>query len=247
LKGLFSLPQAIPPVQPTESLPNIQIEVGKAIKGVADTVQGVVKSEPVQSAAAAVQNAAGQAAEGVGNFIRSDAVQAQVASANSFWSSLTTQNKLLAASIGGLGLLMMSCCMCGFLGMMLGGPNRPSSETTKVQAKPSTSKEESAYSNMPPIESQESIENRRRIEERLAGFKHRDIISKYGQPSQTLQDPVQRNCKYLVWKIGSKDTELYVIQMVVFAIDGSGNTLDAPPFVVTDVGLARMIRKNNLE
>ena len=123
LKGLFTTPQSAPPVSdlPVETLPQIQINVSNAIKGIGSAVQGAAQSQPVKDAAAAVQNAAGQAAEGLGNFVRSDAVQSQVTAANSLWSSLTTQNKLLAVGIGSLGLLMVSCCVCGVLGMMFGG------------------------------------------------------------------------------------------------------------------------------
>jgi hypothetical protein len=144
---------------------------------------------------------------------------------------------------------MMSCCSCGIILNLagFGSRDRRAHETTEVQSKSSTPTEKSAYSNLPPIETEESREHRRRLEERLAGFTYRDIINKYGHPSRTLQDPVNRNYKYFVWKIGGKDTELYVVQMVVFALDGSGRTIDSPPVVVTDVGLARTIRTNNLE
>lgn len=156
VKGLFAAPQTAQPIsnEPVEALPQIQINVGKAIKGVGNTVQGVVQSEPVQSAAAAVQNAAGQAAEGVGNFIRSDAVQSQVGAANDFWSSLTTQNKLLIAGVGGLGLLMMSCCMCGMLGMMFGGggTDKPSN------SKPSSTRTATSSSPDNPVKRQDEID-----------------------------------------------------------------------------------------
>lgn len=149
VKGLFAPQQNSPAMEAVaEALPQIQINVGNALKGIGTTAQGVANSEPVKAATSAIHNAAGQAVAGIGSFVRSDAVQSQVTAANSLWSNLTAQNKLLAAGVGGFGLLMMSCCMCGVLGTMFGGGGMP----TPTVSKPSRNnggRETATNSNLP--------------------------------------------------------------------------------------------------
>jgi hypothetical protein len=249
--GPSSPPPLLPPAQPaatSDVLPQIQVKVSETLRGIGNAVQGVAGSKPVKAAGESLKNAAGQAVAGVGDFIRSDAVQTQVKAASNVWSNLTTQNKLLAAGIGGLGLLMMSCCMCGMLGMMFGRPSPSSTQTTEVDRSSSPPNDkQSAYSNLPQAESESSIENRERIEERLNGLTHIDLTKRYGDPTRILNDPTKANSKYYVWKIGSKDTELFVIQWVLFQTDRSGRSIDAQPLVFTSDGLERAIRKLNLE
>jgi hypothetical protein len=163
LKGLFT--PTSPPVPPVSQPPivdplaQIQINVGNAVKGIGSAVKNVADSEQVKAAGVKIKNAAGQAAEGVGNFIRSDAVQSQVTAAKGSWAKLTTQNKLLAAGIGSLGLLMMSCCICGVLGNLAGldGPksNRsfsPNSDDRNTHSSTDVLPEETFGSSEKPIE-----------------------------------------------------------------------------------------------
>jgi antitoxin component YwqK of YwqJK toxin-antitoxin module len=122
VKGLFAPHQSSPAREAVaEPLPQIQINVGSALKGIGTTAQGVANSEPVKAATAAIHNAAGQAVTGIGNFVRSDAVQSQVNSAKGMWESIPTQYKIIAACAGGVGLLLMFCIVGRIGSWMFGG------------------------------------------------------------------------------------------------------------------------------
>lgn len=85
-----------------------------------------------------------------------------------------------------------------------------------------------------------SQSNRERIEANLRGMNLNDLIKKYGQPDVIWTNPKRTNLKLYAWKLGGSKTDLYVVQLVIYAIDGRSPNVHENPVVRTSKEFEQM-------
>jgi hypothetical protein len=86
--------------------------------------------------------------------------------------------------------------------------------------------------------------NRDRIEAKLQGLKLNALIGKYGRPDSIWANPKRSNVKLYIWHLGGSSTDVYVVQLVIHAIDGRSPDIEENAKVLTANQLDRL--KSNL-
>lgn len=86
--------------------------------------------------------------------------------------------------------------------------------------------------------------NRDRIESNLQGMGLNALMGKYGQPDSTWTNPTRSNVRLYIWHLGGSSTDMYVVQLVIHAIDGRSPDIQENAKVLTSSQLTRL--KQNL-
>lgn len=86
--------------------------------------------------------------------------------------------------------------------------------------------------------------NRDRIESNLQGMNRNALIAKYGQPDSSWTNPTRSNVRLYIWHLGGSSTDMYIVQLVIHAIDGRSPDIQENAKVLTSSQLNRL--KQNL-